>query len=226
MPAPFAVKREKAFKLRDEQSVGNAHRFKLSTRLNHRTAKFTPHARLFNTPKWHRRVAVHASAHRQRRDGSGEPFDKTIVNRAVHIEARCRSTHLAIVQQTTEDRALDGFSTSASARMIIGFLAPSSRANRVIFSMQATPTLLPTRVEPVNDTLLTCGRLVNLPPTEAPPPVTTLNTPAGIPAAPYSVACRGWFRRLCCWYSARRCGSTCCSTTRRCSRIPTPRCFP
>ena len=64
---------------------------------------FTRHQRV------DRCIAVHARAHRQGRDCSGQPFDKAIVNRAVHIEARCRSTHLAIVQQTAKNRALDGF---------------------------------------------------------------------------------------------------------------------
>lgn len=59
-----------------------------------------------------------------------------------------------------------------------------------MFSMHATPTLLPTAVEPVNDTLLTSGCAVSTPPTEAPPPVTTLNTPAGMPASRASSARR------------------------------------
>ncbi|MCY1275096.1 hypothetical protein D9M70_237290 [compost metagenome] len=59
-----------------------------------------------------------------------------------------------------------------------------------MFSMHATPTLLPTAVEPVKDTLLISGCEARALPTVLPPPVMTLNTPAGMPASKASSARR------------------------------------
>ncbi|MCY1449707.1 hypothetical protein D9M71_664650 [compost metagenome] len=81
-------------------------------------------------------------------------------------------------------------SMSASSRTIIGFLPPSSRAKRVMLATAATPTLLPTAVEPVNETLLISGCAARPAPTVAPSPVMTLNTPAGMPASKASSARR------------------------------------
>ncbi|MCY1402587.1 hypothetical protein D3C76_815060 [compost metagenome] len=59
-----------------------------------------------------------------------------------------------------------------------------------MFCMAAMPTLRPTAVEPVNETLLISGCEARPPPTVAPPPVTRLNTPAGTPASKASSARR------------------------------------
>ncbi|MCY1428646.1 hypothetical protein D9M71_445370 [compost metagenome] len=73
--------------------------------------------------------------------------------------------------------------------MIIGFLPPSSSAKRVMFCTATPPTILPTAVEPVNDTLSIFWCEASACPT-LPAPVTRLNTPAGMPASMASSARR------------------------------------
>ena len=51
-------------------------------------------------------------------------------------------------------------------------------------------TLLPTAVEPVNDTMSTSGCATRWAPASGPLPVTTLSTPAGRPASAASSASR------------------------------------
>ncbi|MNR13367.1 hypothetical protein D3C85_1297710 [compost metagenome] len=51
---------------------------------------------------------VHAGADRHGGNRLGQAFDKFVIARLVHIEARCCSANLAIVEQATEQGTLDG----------------------------------------------------------------------------------------------------------------------
>jgi len=72
---------------------------------------------------------------------------------------------------------------SASSRIRVGDLPPSSRVTRFRVSALARTIALPTTVEPVNEILATSGCDVSSAPTTSPRPLTMLNTPAGRPAA-------------------------------------------
>src|SRR5918993_812328 len=75
------------------------------------------------------------------------------------------------------------FSRSASAKMTLADLPPSSSVTR--FMVPAAPDMmpLPTSVEPVKATLATSGCSTSRFPTLLPGPTTTLTTPSGIPAS-------------------------------------------
>ena len=72
---------------------------------------------------------------------------------------------------------------SASPRMTLADLPPSSRATRLTVPAATSVTRLPARVEPVNETMSTSGWAAMASPTTGPSPVTRLNTPAGIPTS-------------------------------------------
>ncbi|MNC42956.1 hypothetical protein D3C75_917920 [compost metagenome] len=72
---------------------------------------------------------------------------------------------------------------SASAVISSGDLPPSSRHTRFTVGAAAWATRTPAPVEPVNDTMSTCGCRASASPTLAPGPLTRLNTPAGRPMA-------------------------------------------
>ncbi len=69
-----------------------------------------------------------------------------------------------------------------------GAFPPSSSDTFFRVSAHCFISILPTSVDPVNDNLRTSGLPVNSPPTSDDGPVTTLNTPFGIPARPASSA--------------------------------------
>src|ERR1700761_9802865 len=79
-------------------------------------------------------------------------------------------------------------SRSASANTTCADLPPSSRENRVMFSIAALPTRMPVAVDPVNAILSTSGCEANAAPVSGPQPVTTLITPGGNPASANSFA--------------------------------------
>ncbi|MNN22217.1 hypothetical protein D3C81_1355680 [compost metagenome] len=75
------------------------------------------------------------------------------------------------------------WSKSASSSTTTGDLPPSSSVTRFSVSAATRRMVLPTAVEPVNDTLFTSGCVVISVPTTSPRPVTILNTPGGTSAA-------------------------------------------
>ncbi len=79
-------------------------------------------------------------------------------------------------------------SRSASSNTTNGALPPSSRCTRLIVPVASSITRWPTGVEPVNETIETSGWLIRASPTLRPGPVSTLITPAGMPAASASSA--------------------------------------
>ena len=74
-------------------------------------------------------------------------------------------------------------SRSASSRMMLGDLPPSSCATRFTLGAASIATCVPARVEPVKDIMSTSGCLDSAAPTLGPAPLTRLNTPAGTPAS-------------------------------------------
>ncbi len=79
--------------------------------------------------------------------------------------------------------SLTALAKSASARMTLALLPPSSSATLATRCMHSSPTRLPARVEPVNDTMSTSGWEAIASPTTGPVPDTRLNTPAGRPTS-------------------------------------------
>src|SRR6266699_3098742 len=72
---------------------------------------------------------------------------------------------------------------SASAKMMLGLLPPSSMVTRLFVSAAIFMTCRPTSVDPVNEILSTSGWRTSAAPAVEPPPGTTLNAPAGNPAS-------------------------------------------
>src|SRR3979490_3396727 len=72
---------------------------------------------------------------------------------------------------------------SASSRMMVGDLPPSSRVTRLSVPAASRRMVLPTTVEPVNDIFMISGWRLSSVPTTSPRPVTILNTPLGRPAS-------------------------------------------
>ena len=83
---------------------------------------------------------------------------------------------------------LTAASRSASSKMISGAWPPSSMLTFLTVSAHCLSRILPTSVEPVNDSLRTTSLPVSSPPTVRASPVTTLNTPLGMPARSASSA--------------------------------------
>mmetsp|Transcript_13748 Transcript_13748/g.22067 ORF Transcript_13748/g.22067 Transcript_13748/m.22067 type:complete len:208 (+) Transcript_13748:545-1168(+) len=73
--------------------------------------------------------------------------------------------------------------SSASAKMMLAPLPPSSRLTRFNVSAAALEMAMPARVEPVKDTMSTSGWADSCEPTPTPSPLTMLKTPAGKPAS-------------------------------------------
>ena len=74
-------------------------------------------------------------------------------------------------------------SRSASAKTMLGFLPPSSRATFFTVPAAAAITARPVARPPVNDTRSTRGSATSGPPTSGPVPGTRLATPSGTPAS-------------------------------------------
>ncbi len=72
--------------------------------------------------------------------------------------------------------------TSASAKTMNGACPPNSSATFFTVAAQSRMSSLPTAVEPVKLSLRTSGLAVNSGPISVAGPVTTLNTPGGMPA--------------------------------------------
>ena len=75
--------------------------------------------------------------------------------------------------------SLTAFSRSASSRMILADLPPSSCVTRFTVGTAADATATPARVDPVNETMATSGCDEIAEPTVGPSPFTRLNTPGG-----------------------------------------------
>src|SRR5205814_7594353 len=74
-------------------------------------------------------------------------------------------------------------SRSASAKIMFGFLPPSSSDTFLNNGAQASATLRPVTVPPVNEIVPIFGFAVIAAPTLGPVPCTTLSTPFGNPAS-------------------------------------------
>ena len=74
-------------------------------------------------------------------------------------------------------------SMSASAKMMFGFLPPSSRATFFTVGAAAAMIVRPVSTPPVKETRSTSGALVIAAPTVAPGPRTRLATPSGSPSS-------------------------------------------
>src|SRR5437763_318097 len=74
-------------------------------------------------------------------------------------------------------------SRSASAKMMLGFLPPSSSEIFLNNGAAASATFLPVTVPPVNEIVVIFGCAVIAAPTVGPVPCTTLSTPFGKPAS-------------------------------------------
>ena len=72
---------------------------------------------------------------------------------------------------------------SASSRMILADLPPSSCATRLTVSAELLATAIPARVDPVNDIISISACCDMASPTLGPSPFTILKTPAGTPAS-------------------------------------------
>ncbi|MCY1304306.1 hypothetical protein D9M70_540530 [compost metagenome] len=79
-------------------------------------------------------------------------------------------------------------SRSASSKTMNGALPPNSRDTFLMSLAHSAISWRPISVEPVKVSLRTIGLLVSSPPTSPALPVTTLNTPAGMPARSASSA--------------------------------------
>src|SRR5262245_3097325 len=79
---------------------------------------------------------------------------------------------------------------SASGNTTTGDLPPSSRVMRFMCAAEPVTIDLPTRVEPVNEILLTSGWSTSACPAVEPNPVTTFTTPGGKSASSTSCASR------------------------------------
>ena len=75
------------------------------------------------------------------------------------------------------------FSKSASSRMMLADLPPSSCVTRFTVGAARWATSMPARVEPVNEIMSRPGCEAMGAPTSSPSPLTRLNTPAGTPAS-------------------------------------------
>ena len=78
---------------------------------------------------------------------------------------------------------MTAFSKSASSRMILADLPPSSWATRLTVGAAFCATATPARVEPVNETIVMSGCAESAEPTPGPSPLMRLKTPAGTPAS-------------------------------------------
>ena len=76
-------------------------------------------------------------------------------------------------------------------------LPPNSRLTLLMSFAASCITRVPTSVEPVNETLRTMAWRMIASPTSDPAPVTTLNTPSGIPASNASSAKRSAVSGVC-----------------------------
>src|SRR5207248_7434749 len=74
-------------------------------------------------------------------------------------------------------------SRSASAKMMFGFLPPSSSETFLNNGAAASATFFPVTVPPVNEIVVILGWAVIAAPTFGPVPWTTLSTPLGNPAS-------------------------------------------
>ena len=106
----------------------------------------------------------------------------------------CTSRRLAHTQVCPVLRYLEASapstaaSRSASSKTMKGALPPSSSESFLMLGAHCDISLTPISVEPVKVSLRTIGLAVSSPPISAAPPVSTLNTPLGIPARSASTA--------------------------------------
>jgi hypothetical protein len=112
-----------------------------------------------------------------------EPFDHLIVYRLVNQDPRSGRAHLAAVEEDARAGGLDAASRSASGKMMLADLPPSSRVTRLRLPAAPRRIWRPTAGEPVKVTLSTSGWSTSAAPAVLPNPGTTLSTPGGNPAA-------------------------------------------
>src|SRR5258706_12291617 len=79
--------------------------------------------------------------------------------------------------------SLSAVSKSASSKMMLADLPPSSCVTRFTVGAADVATATPARVDPVKETMATSGWEQSLEPTVMPSPFTMLKTPGGRPAS-------------------------------------------
>src|SRR5260370_30319546 len=104
----------------------------------------------------------------------------TSSRRLFGTRSRVPATHACPLFMNAIARALGiAFLRSASSRMTLGDLPPSSSVTRFIVAAPSRMIDLPTPTEPVNEILATSGLRTSSAPTTSPRPVTTLQSPFG-----------------------------------------------
>lgn len=111
-----------------------------------------------------------------------EFFRKTIVNAVLNIQSIGADTGLPGVAKLRSQRAFDGFIQIGIVKDDKRRIAAQFQRHFLMSLAHCSISWRPISVEPVNDSLRTSGLLVSSPPISPAEPVTTLNTPAGIPA--------------------------------------------
>ncbi len=132
-----------------------------------------------------RHARLEAVADLERADRRRQPGHERVVDAVLHVEAVGAHAGLAGVAELGGDRALHGASRSASSNTMNGALPPSSSDSFLIVGAHCAIRMRPTSVEPVNVSLRTTSLSHSVLPMAmdcSPSPVTTFNTPAGMPA--------------------------------------------
>ena len=113
----------------------------------------------------------------------GEQLDDLVVHRALHEDPAPGAAVLAAVVEALYGDSRANFSRSASAKTMLGLLPPSSSEIFFTFAEASRMISWPVVVSPVNATLPMPGWAAIEAPAVPPGPVTTLSTPAGMPAS-------------------------------------------
>ena len=117
------------------------------------------------------------------------PANRSYTERSTRIRDRAQQSWPAL-PKTALGAAAAARSRSASAKIRLADLPPSSRVTRLIVCAAPSITRRPTSVEPVNPILATSGWAMSRSPTTEPGPTSTLTTPKGRPASRASSAKR------------------------------------
>ena len=112
----------------------------------------------------------------------GEQIDVLVGDRAMDDVAAGGEAHLALELEAGVGAGACGGGRSASSSTISGLLPPSSRLTFLSRPPACAPTIRPTSVEPVNETMLMFGSVTSASPVSA-SPMTIWSSPSGRPAS-------------------------------------------
>ena len=130
-----------------------------------------------------------SSTRTPRTAGSSSARNSSSTDRCTRIRERAQQSWPAL-SKTPYGAVAAAFARSASSKITLALLPPSSRVTGFTPRAQPSATRMPTSVEPVNTTFATSGCVTNLSPTIEPLPVSTWKTPSGRPASRPSSARR------------------------------------